>query len=117
MVTVQAPVPVHAPDQPANVEPPAAVGVSVTIVLAANVAEHEEPQKMPAGAEVTVPLPVPLRVTLSGNSTALNVAVTARAELIVTTQVGEVPVHAPDQPPNTLPPIGTAVSVTTAPTG
>jgi hypothetical protein len=52
-----------APDQPVNDEPPAADAVSVTAVPALNVAVQVEPQLMPAGLEVTVPVPEPLRVT------------------------------------------------------
>jgi hypothetical protein len=57
-VTVQLPVPVQAPDQPENVEPVAGVAVSVTIVPAAKV-RQPEPQEVPGGEEVTVPVPVP----------------------------------------------------------
>ena len=67
MVTVQAPVPLQAPLQPAKVEPLAAVGVSVTIVAWLKFALHVAPQLIPAAELVTVPLPVPLRVTLSRN--------------------------------------------------
>jgi hypothetical protein len=58
-VTVHALVPVHAPDQPANVDPLAAVGVSVTAVPLLKVALQVCPQLMPAGLLVTVPVPVP----------------------------------------------------------
>ena len=64
-VTVQAPVPVHPPPlQPVKVEPAAAVAVSVTAVPLAKLAEQVAPQLMPAGALVTVPLPVPAGVTV-----------------------------------------------------
>jgi len=61
--TVQAPVPVHAPDQPANVEPDVAAGVNVTDVPLEKLALQVDPQLMPAGDEVTVPVPVPDFVT------------------------------------------------------
>lgn len=61
--TVQAPVPVHAPDQPANVEPELAAGVSVTDEPLEKFAVHVEPQLIPAGDDVTVPAPVPAFVT------------------------------------------------------
>ena len=61
--TVQAAVPVHAPDQPANVEPDAAAGVRVTDEPLLKLALHVAPQLMPAGDEVTVPVPVPAFVT------------------------------------------------------
>ena len=61
--TVQAPVPVHPPAHPANVEPLAAAGVSLTDEPLAKFALHVVPQLMPAGDDVTVPVPVPFRVT------------------------------------------------------
>src|SRR5215468_5900140 len=70
---------------------------------------------MPDGDEVTVPLPVPARVTPSAKVDAvLNVAVTARAADIVTVQV-PVPEQAPLQPVNDEPLAADAVSVTEAP--
>jgi len=65
--TVQAPVPVQAPLQPANVEPLAAAGVSVTDAPLEKLAVQVDPQLMPAGDEVTVPVPVPAFATLSAN--------------------------------------------------
>ena len=113
---VHAPVPVHAPLHPANVEPLAAAAVSVTDVPLAKLALHVEPQLMPAGDDVTVPVPVPAFVTVSANVVAelLNVAVTARAAVIDTVQA-PVPVHAPDQPANVEPEAAAGVSVTDAP--
>ena len=64
--TVQVPVPEQAPDQPAKVEPDAAVAVRVTLVPEANNAEHVAPQPMPAGVDVTVPVPLPARATFRG---------------------------------------------------
>ena len=46
-VTVQVPVPEHAPLQPANVEPPAGVAVRVSAVPAVTDCEHVAPQLMP----------------------------------------------------------------------
>jgi len=57
--TVQVPVPVQAPLQPAKVEPLAAAAVRVTEVPLAKLALHVLPQLMPVGDEVTVPVPVP----------------------------------------------------------
>jgi len=66
IVTVQEPVPVQPPPlQPVNVEPAAAVAVSVTDEPLVNEAEHVAPQEMPAGALVTVPLPAPALDTVS----------------------------------------------------
>ena len=107
--------PVHAPLQPANVEPLAAAAVSVTDVPLAKFALHVVPQLMPVGDDVTVPVPVPAFVTLNANVEALlKVAVTARAAVIDVVQV-PVPVHAPLQPVNVEPLAATAVSVTEVP--
>ena len=63
--TVQVPVPVQAPDQPANVELAPAAAVKVTDVPLAKLALHVDPQLMPAGLLVTVPVPVPASATVS----------------------------------------------------
>lgn len=55
--------PVHAPLQPAKVEPVAAAAVSVTLVPVAKEALQDAPQEMPAGELETVPFPVPDFVT------------------------------------------------------
>ena len=55
---------VQAPLQPVKVEPVAGTGVSVTVVPEAMFALQVLPQAMPVGAEVTVPLPVPVLVTV-----------------------------------------------------
>ena len=47
------------PLQPAKVEPASGVAVRVTTVFSAKLALHVSPQLIPAGALVTVPLPVP----------------------------------------------------------
>jgi hypothetical protein len=114
--TVQVPVPVQAPLQPANVEPLAAEAVSVTEVPLAKLALHVLPQLMPDGEEVTVPVPVPARVTVRVWVVALvlKVAVTDRAAVIETVQV-PVPVQAPLQPANVEPLAAEAVSVTEVP--
>ena len=65
MVTTQAVVPAQAPDQPANTEPEAGVAVSETTVPAAKGALQVAPQSSPAGAEATLPVPEPARVTSS----------------------------------------------------
>ncbi len=66
-VTLQLPVPEHAPVQPVNVEPEVAVAVSVTLVPWLKLALQVAPQLMPAGVVATVPVPVPLRVTVRAN--------------------------------------------------
>jgi hypothetical protein len=112
--TTHEPVPVHAPLQPVNVDPEAAVAVSVTDVPLLKLAEQVEPQLMPAGELVTVPLPAPALVRVRLNVCKVNVAVTDCAALIVTTQE-PVPVHAPLQAVKTDPADGVAVSVTEVP--
>ena len=63
--TVHVPVPVQAPDQPANVEPEVAAAVSVTCVPLAKLALQVAPQLIPEGLLVTVPAPVPASATVS----------------------------------------------------
>jgi hypothetical protein len=114
IVTLQAPVPVQAPLQPRKVEPLAGVAVSDTVVVEGKLAPQVAPQLIPAGELVTVPLPVPLFVTVSAFGAAAKVAVAFRAELTVSVQV-EAPVQAPPQPVKDEPVLGVAVSVTTVP--
>jgi hypothetical protein len=64
IVTLQAPVPVQAPLQPANVEPESGVAVRFTTVPLSKLAEHVVPQEIPDGELATVPVPVPLFVTV-----------------------------------------------------
>src|SRR4051812_11802449 len=60
IVTVQPPVPVHAPLQPPKSEPVAGVGVSVTRVPSSNEALQVAPHVIPAGALATDLDPLPL---------------------------------------------------------
>ena len=64
MLTVQVPVPVQAPVHPAKVEPVPAAAARVTLVPLEKLALHVLPQLIPLGAAVTVPVPVPLFVTV-----------------------------------------------------
>src|SRR5688572_7570825 len=63
MVTMQAPVPPHAPPQPAKVEPPAGVGVSVTTVPSGKVSGQSLEHELPPA--ITVPPPLPRKPRLS----------------------------------------------------
>jgi len=111
-VTVHAPLPLHAPDHPLNVDPVTAAAVRVTDVPAPNDALQVVPQLMPEGLLVTVPVPVPARVTVSAGP--LKVAVTEALLVKLMVQV-VVPVQAPDHPPKLDPALGVAVKVTEVP--
>src|SRR5690348_9150368 len=80
MVAVHVPVALlHAPVHPANVLAPLGAAVSVTTVPAGNVVVQVVGQLMPAGLEVTTPLPAPAVPTVSANvlgGIGSNVAVT-----------------------------------------
>ena len=70
---------------------------------------------MPAGAEFTVPEPVPVWVTVRLNcSGTVAVKVATQVELALTTieVLGVVPVQLPDQPVNVESTVAVAVSVT-----
>src|SRR5436189_5060873 len=65
-VTIQVPVPEQPPPlQPVKVEAAAGVAVRMTAVPPAYEAVQVAPQAMPDGALLTVPLPVPVLITLS----------------------------------------------------
>src|SRR5947209_1619882 len=67
IVIEQAPVPVHAPDQPVKTDPGAAVAVRLTTIPRAKLAVQVAPQSIPTRLLLTVPVPAPTRVTLSVN--------------------------------------------------
>src|SRR5438552_1416454 len=115
-VTTQVPVPEQPPPlQPVKVEPAAGVAVSVTAVPLEKLAEQVAPQVIPAGALVTVPLPVPALLTVSVNVWSVNVAVTVVAAERVTVQA-PVPEHPPPlQLLKVEPAAGVAVRVTAVP--
>src|SRR2546425_322156 len=109
-----------APVQPGKVEPVAGKALSVTVVPLANEAVapgQAAPQLIPVGLEVTVPLPVPVLVTVRSKVIVLKVAVTVRAAVIVTRQLEpETLSHpAPVQPGKVEPVAGKALSVTVVP--
>src|SRR4029079_10059963 len=66
--TAQGPVPEQAPPQPANAEPGAAAAFKDTFVPCGNWLSHVDPQSMPAGSDVTVPLPAPSFATVTVKS-------------------------------------------------
>ena len=107
------PLPLQAPDQPANDEPVLADGVSDTEAPETNGAEQVDPQSMPAGLDEIDPEPVPARTTASVKVGA-NDAPTILAWVIETVQP-PVPLQSPDQPLNVEPASGVAVSVTEVP--
>ncbi|MBK1618606.1 hypothetical protein CKO42_09190 [Lamprobacter modestohalophilus] len=61
----QEPRPEQAPDQPPNALPTAGCASSTMPVPSTNVPSQVLPQAIPAGLLVTVPLPVPVLLTLS----------------------------------------------------
>jgi len=70
---------------------------------------------IPAGLEVTVPLPVPVLLTVRENVCALKVAVTVVAAFMVTVQLPVPEQPPPLQPEKVEPPAGLAVRVTAVP--
>jgi hypothetical protein len=92
-------VPAHAPDQPAKVSPVPGVSVRVTGEFGAKAAVQvvgvAGEQLIPAGALVTVPLPVPAKATVNPTP-GLKVADTLVAALMVMLHV--VPEQLPPQP-------------------
>src|SRR5688572_17359768 len=64
-VTVHVSMPLHAPVQPTNSEPVAALAVSVTVEPAGIDSVQSLPQLMPAGFDETEPLPLPVFVTVN----------------------------------------------------
>ncbi|CAK0767986.1 conserved hypothetical protein [Gammaproteobacteria bacterium] len=116
MVTVQLPVPVQSPLQPAKLLPASMMALNVTEAPLVKLAEQIEPQLIPEGELVTVPAPVPDLPTVRMGVTVLRlkVAVTLLAADMVTVQL-PVPVQSPLQPAKLLPASVIAVNVTEAP--
>lgn len=116
---VHVPLPEQAPRQPVNTEPAAAVGVNETVKPLEKVVEQVDPQLIPDGELTIVPLPTPVRSTLSPKvpppvPETPNVAVTLLVAVMLSPQV-LVPLHDPLQPEKTEPLPGEAVSVTCVP--
>ena len=109
--------PVQAPDHLTNSEPASALWERETLVSSLNWASQVAPQSIPAGVEVTLPVPVPVFLTLRANlgvALRLNSAVTSFAVLIVTSQT-PVPVQAPLHSTNSEPGSALWESVTLVP--
>jgi hypothetical protein len=84
MTTAHVPVPEQPPPlQPENPDPVLGAAMSVTVVVVAKLLEQIDPQVIPAGTLVTVPLPVPILVTVSVADCAKD-AVTVAAAVIAT---------------------------------
>ena len=114
IVIEQAPVPLQEPDQPMNADVLELANTETTVPWL-YVAEHVVPQSIPAGFDVTVPIPAPDLPTERVRCRSVNVAVTLLAAVIETVQ-GVVPVQTPpDHPVNVEPVLGDAVNVTSWP--
>src|SRR5262245_61975003 len=74
------------PVQPAKVDPVVALAVRVTVVPKVNEPLQSVPHEMPAGLEVTVPAPVPVRLTPTVKPSGSKAADTFSAPLTVTVQ-------------------------------
>jgi len=114
IVTEQAPIPTQDPDQPMNADVVEVANIE-TIVPWLKVAEHVGPQSIPAGFDVTVPVPAPALLAESERCKSVKVALTLLAAVTVTVQ-GVVPMQPlPDHPVNVEPVLGDAVNVTSWP--
>jgi hypothetical protein len=116
METEQVPAPEQAPLHPAKVDPELGVAVRVTEVPPLKFAVHVLGQLIPAGALLTVPVPVPATVTISGKAVeeTLKVAVTDLAAVMETEQA-PTPEQAPLHPAKVDPEPGVAVRMTDVP--
>jgi hypothetical protein len=103
------------PVHPVNAERRFGDAVSVTTVVLEKDAAHVDPQLIPAGLEVTVPLPRPVLLTLRVKNCRLNVAVTVLAPLMVTVHAAPDTASQPVQPANSEPLAAAAVKVTVVP--
>src|SRR5437660_1202844 len=113
IVTVQVVAePEQAPLQPENALPAAGAAVNVTRVPLANVWLHpvEPEQLIPAGLEVTLPLPPTVTCSESFCTAAAKVAPTLWGAFIGPEHVGALPAneHPPVQPTKVLPDAGAA---------
>ena len=118
MLKLHEAVPLHGPAlHPVKVDPLAGVAVRVMLAPLTKLALHEAAgQLIPAGLEVTSPVPLTVTVRGYGPTPPVKFAVTLWLPSIETVQIGFVPapVHAPPQPVNE-PVAGMAVRLILAP--
>ena len=115
MATVQVlPVTLSQPSHSVKLEPEAGVAVRVRVVPLVYVEEHVDPQLIPEGLPVIVPLPVP-DLMIEIVRIFSNVAVTVMLPLTVTVHVLVPEQPLPLQPVKTEPDVAAAVRVTTEP--
>ena len=111
IVTEQLPVPEQAPPQPLKIQPLAGDAVKLTVAPAAKAALQVEPQLIPAGELVTVPLPVLLTDRIG---VCVKFATTLWLDFMFTTQL-PLPLQAPPQLENAQPVSGVAYKPTPVP--
>lgn len=109
--------PLHAPPHPAKVEFAPAVAVSITWAAGGKFHWQVVGQLIPCGVLVTLPLPLPPRVTdkVGAAWIMLKVAVTFASAFTAIVQVGLLPPQAPPHPAKVEPVAAAAVSVTCVP--
>lgn len=115
IATVQPPVPKQPPLHPVKAESASGVTVKLTTVPLAKAALQLEPQEIPAGALVIVPVPVPDLLTVSVKLCDAKAAVTVVAALSVTMQAPVPEQPPPLQPVKVEPAAGVAVRVIAVP--
>ena len=111
--------------QPVKVDPIFAIAVSVTADPAAKLEAQMAPQLIPAGTDITVPVPVPAGVTVSIGLSGMTVKVPTVLELTVKLLITQVPVPVqmaaspvpPLHPAKNDPGSGAAAIVTEVPQG
>jgi hypothetical protein len=114
IVSVQLPVPEHAPLHPLKLELAPAAGVSVTLVPLSKEAEQVPPQLIPPLSLVTVPVPLPAFPTVNVRFPSENFALTDWS-LFMLNEHEPCPEQAPPQPSNVEPLFGVAIRSTWSP--
>jgi hypothetical protein len=115
IVTVHEPVPLQPPPlQPVNVEPPVGAAVRATVLPLGKSAAQVDPQEMPLGLLVTVPVPVPDLLTV--NCCVLGMAVNVADTLALPVRVqAPLPEQSPPQLTNDEPAAAAAFKATEVP--